>query len=224
MLKQVNIFYLVSQKYKNKICQFFGGFFVLMKLFCQFLRYYSKEGKILSIQISENDFEKIYQETYLSTLKFITIRCYDLEDVNDILQDTYVEFYKVLLRKKKLILEKSESFINGIAKNVIKRHFSKKRNLVSLVNDDGENIEIADDFNVEQDFITKENAKKIFHYIKNKDLLTAKTFYLYFIFGMKISEIAEELVLSQSNVKNKIYRTLKELKEILGKEEGENEK
>lgn len=178
----------------------------------------------MSIQISENDFEKIYQETYLSTLKFITIRCYDLEDVNDILQDTYVEFYKVLLRKKKLILEKSESFINGIAKNVIKRHFSKKRNLVSLVNDDGENIEIADDFNVEQDFITKENAKKIFHYIKNKDLLTAKTFYLYFIFGMKISEIAEELVLSQSNVKNKIYRTLKELKEILGKEEGENEK
>ncbi len=53
---------------------------------------------------------------------------------------------------------------------------------------------------------------------KNKDLITTKIFYLYFAMGLKISEIAKELKMTESNVKNKIYRTLKELKKYLGKE------
>ena len=42
-----------------------------------------------------------------------------------------------------------------------------------------------------------------------------KIFYLYYAEGLKITEIAKELKLKESAVKNKIYRTLKELKEAL---------
>lgn len=79
-------------------------------------------------------------------------------------------------------------------------------------------LEIKDDFDLEQNIITKENVKEVWEYIKNKDIITTKIFYLYFAMGLKISEIAKNLKITESNVKNKLYRTLKELKKYLGKE------
>lgn len=43
-------------------------------------------------------------------------------------------------------------------------------------------------------------------------------FYLYFVLDLKISDISKELDISESNVKHKLYRTIKELKTKLGKE------
>ena len=68
----------------------------------------------------------------------------------------------------------------------------------------------------------KEDLKIIWDYIKNKELITIKIFYLYFGLGLKISEIAQELGVGESYIKNKIYRTLKELKKYLGEEVKKN--
>ena len=181
-----------------------------------------KEEKTLSLSIKEKDFEEIYQKTYLNTLKFITLRCYQIEDINDILQDTYVQFFKILRQKRNIDIEKSQAYIYGIAKFVIKRHYSKKKKekiSLCLVNTKQEESEIKDDFNLEETFMTKENAHTVFDYLKKKDLQTSQIFYLYFIFGMKIAEIAQELNLTQSNVKNRIYRTQKQLQQYF-REEG----
>ena len=160
-------------------------------------------------KITEKDFERIYRETYYSTLKYITIKCNNIEDINDILQDTYVELFKIL-KKKVVHVEKYESYINGIANNIIKRHYSKSSKIRFV---DDENIEIADDIDLEQEFITKENAEDIWDFIKNKDLITGKIFYLYYIFDMKISDVAKELELNESTVKTRLYRTMKQLRE-----------
>lgn len=108
----------------------------------------------------------------------------------------------------------------GIANNIIKRYYHKKKkdNIVSYYAENNQNSEAEDSFDLEQDIMTKENVKEVWKYVKNKDLTTTKIFYLYFAMGLKISEIAKELELTESNVKNKIYRTLKELKKYLGKE------
>ncbi len=172
----------------------------------------------MSTQIEEKDFENIYQKTYISVLKFITIKCNKIEDINDILQDTYVELLNILKRKKQLQLENMESYIFGIASNVIKRHYHKRNNVIKYEFKDDEEIEIKDDFDLEQDFITKENVQEVWNYIKSKDLITAKIFYLYFSLDLKISDIAKELNSNESSVKNKIYRTLKQVKEFLGKD------
>jgi RNA polymerase sigma-70 factor (ECF subfamily) len=42
-----------------------------------------------------------------------------------------------------------------------------------------------------------------------------KIFYLMYDVGLSISEIAQALSISESNVKNKLYRTLKELRNLL---------
>lgn len=191
-----------------------------MKLFYQKMRLHSKGGKKLSTQITKKDFEKIYQETYQHTLRFIIVKCNNIEDVNDILQDTYMELLKVIKKKKALEIEHINSYIMGIANNIIKRYYHKKKkdNIVSYYAENNQNSEAEDSFDLEQDIMTKENVKEVWKYVKNKDLTTTKIFYLYFAMGLKISEIAKELELTESNVKNKIYRTLKELKKYLGKE------
>ena len=38
----------------------------------------------MGTQVKEKDFEEIYKQTYLNTLKFITVHCYDIADMNDI--------------------------------------------------------------------------------------------------------------------------------------------
>lgn len=179
----------------------------------------------MSINIKLENFETIYRKTYNRTLKFIIIKCSNMDDINDILQDTYIELLNKLKKNKKLKIDNLYSYILGIANNILKRYYHKKSNNViqySFDNEDSKNnLEIKDESDFEQDFITKENVKEVWEYIKNKDLEIAKIFYLYFSFGLKISEISNELNLKESNVKNKIYRTLNELNTKF-KQGGEN--
>lgn len=171
-------------------------------------------------KIDEKEFEKIYENTYNNLLKFIVINCYNIDELNDIIQDTYVELYKIMKRKKQIHIENINAFICGIAKNIIKRHYYKKNKLVVYQNLENENsYQIQDDFDLEEEIINKENAKQVWEYVKTKDCNTSKVFYLYFGLDEKISDISKELGLNESTVKNKIYRTLKELKEILREEE-----
>ncbi len=165
------------------------------------------------------DFEEIYKKTYYSVMKFIVVRCNNVEDVNDILQDTYVELFKKLKRIN-LVTEKDyQNYILGIANNVIKRHFSRARKFkVSEIDEDDHNNEIIDETDIEEEFITKENVSQVWDYINSKDLITSKIFYLYYALDMKISEISKELNINESNVKNRIYRTLKEIKDKLGRD------
>ena len=57
----------------------------------------------MSTQISLEKFEEIYNKTYKTTLKYIVLHCSNLEDVNDIIQDTYVELYNNIKRKKQCL-------------------------------------------------------------------------------------------------------------------------
>lgn len=175
-------------------------------------------------KMNEKKFEEIYANTYNSLLKFIVINCYNIDELNDIIQDTYVELYKIMKRKKEIHTENINAFICGIAKNVIKRHYCKKNRLVICqVLENESNIQLMNDFDLETDIINKENAKQVWDYVKTKDCDTSKIFYLYFGLDEKIADISKELGINESTVKNKIYRTLKELKQILRKEDIDNE-
>lgn len=164
------------------------------------------------------DFENIYQRTYDNTLKFIVIKCNNIDDINDIIQDTYIELYHKLQRKN-IDVENEKNYIVGIAKNIIKRHYRKVKNENNEISiNEYENMEVSDDIDIEDNFITQENAKEVWNYIENKDIITTKVFYLYYILDYKIEEIAEEMNLNLSNVKSRIYRNIKEMKKIFGKE------
>lgn len=54
----------------------------------------------MSSQLSLENFEEIYNNTYTYTLRYILCKCSNIDDVNDLLQETYVELYKILKTKK----------------------------------------------------------------------------------------------------------------------------
>lgn len=177
----------------------------------------------MKVQIDK--FEGIYNDTYNKTLKYIVIKCNNIDDINDIMQETYLELLNKMKRNKLEKVENIDNYILGIATNIIKRHYTKKKKENIISYDDEDNITellIQDDFDLEESIITKYNIDKVWEYIKNKELITIKIFYLYYGLGLKNSKIAQELGVGESYIKNKIYRTLKELKKYLGEEVKKN--
>ena len=170
----------------------------------------------MSTQISLENFEEIYNETYNKTLKYIICKCFNLEDVNDLIQDTYLELYKILKKKKYIELDNYSNFIIGIAKKKIQKHYGivYKIKTISIGNQSEDTYELTlpADLDLETELITKLNAEEVWKFIKRKDIKIVKVFYLYYCLDLKISQIAEELNMTESNVKNVLYRTIKDIK------------
>lgn len=74
-------------------------------------------------------------------------------------------------------------------------------------------MDLPSNIDVEADIVIKLNAKEVWDYIKQKNIIFIKVFYLYYYSDLKISQIATELNISESKVKNILYRTIKEIKE-----------
>lgn len=182
----------------------------------------------MSTLITLENFEEIYSKTYNNTLKYIICKCLNFEDVNELIQDSYMELYQALSNKKRIKVSDENAYMIGITKNILKRYYrnkyKEKENILYIGQDEERNqIQIPVYYDFDENIINKENIEKIWDYLNNKNILIAKIFYLYYALGLKITEISKELKISESTVKNYIYRTLKELKKLFGREENKNE-
>ncbi len=145
-------------------------------------------------------------------------KCSNIDDVNDLIQDIYVELYKILKKKKHIVLENYQNYIIGIAKKKLQKHYGllykfKIEPIYTKSEEQEYEVEIPSNMDVEADTIKKLNAEAVWKYIKKKNINVIKVFYLYYCLELKISQIAIELNLSESNVKNLLYRTIKDIKE-----------
>ncbi len=167
-------------------------------------------------------FNDIYDKTYLDLLKFVIVKCHNINDTNDIIQETYLELWNIL-NKKELSDINIKSYLMGIANNKIKKHYTilKKIKTISIFEKNDKDIELIvlleDKINIENFVIQKDNWNTIWQFIKsqkNQDI--PKVFYLYYKLDLSIKEISKELKVSESYIKNLIYRTLKELQKNFG--------
>lgn len=164
-------------------------------------------------------FNTIYESTYPKVLKYVICHCNNISDVEDIMQNIY---YEVLRKIKKI---NNEAYVLGIAKNKVNEYyrFKYKSKAISLYKknvDQDEIIDfIEDSVDIERDMQLQCDIEEIWSFLKNNPVIISKIFYLYFYLEMTIKEIAIELNLSESNVKNYLYRTLKKLRHHLESEE-----
>ena len=168
-------------------------------------------------------FGEIYDATHMAALALITAKCGRTADIGDIFQDTFLELYKVLQKCKKGYIKNDKAFVLQITKKKIARYYKaaeKLRNdvpLSSMKNDVGE-IELNEfdtsGFLMEDFAADKMMIESVTQKIKEKPEDVQKIFYLTYYMGMTIPEIAKALSISESGVKNKLYRTLKELRSI----------
>ena len=175
----------------------------------------------MTSQNNLSKFNKIYDETYSDVLKYVIIKCHNINNANDIVQDTYLEFWKIL-NKKDIEESNIRSYLIGIAINKIKRYYSllDRIKTISLFDKDKNiDLDLKSNFDIENLIIKNNDWNLIWDYIKNKkNQDIPKIFYLYYKLEMSIKEISKELDVTESYVKNLIYRTLKELSTTFGKE------
>lgn len=167
-------------------------------------------------------FIEIYDRTYNNLCKYVVLKCGNAVDVPDIVQNTYMFFYKTL--KKKHNIDKPTEYLFKIAKNEINKFYAtreKRLREISVFSDSAEDgqatvtdletllsTELAADINIE--------LSDIWNYIEKQDALTIKIFVLYFRFDEKIIDISKELKISESSVKNRLYRTIKRIQKEFG--------
>ena len=169
-------------------------------------------------------FDEIYNNTRGALLALITAKCKRIDDVGDIFQDTYMELYRVLLKRGVGYVTNEKALVIRIAKRKIAKYYSlveRSRIFVSMtpVNEDGVEFNVSgidlDAFLTEDFTINKILLETARDRINQKPEDIQKVFHLYYYIGLTIPEIAKELGLSESNVKHKLYRTLEELRNLL---------
>lgn len=173
-------------------------------------------------------FNEIYNTTNKRTLSYITAKCSNLSDINDILQETYMEVYAIIVKKGIDYIKNGEAFVIKIAKNKIYQQYSLLERIKSeiplsvLKIDEDEETDIydlnSDDFSIEDSICTNELVEEVKQIISSKPVEVQKIFFLKYSQDLSIVEIAQLLSVSQSYVKNKLYRTLTEIRKIYSKE------
>ena len=176
----------------------------------------------MASQVNLEKFNDIYDKTYSDIMRYVIVKCHNINDANDIIQDVYFEFWKIL-NKKEVVETNIKSFLIGIAINKIKKHYSliQRFKTISFFDKDSNDIELIDNFksdiDIEDLVIKSDDWNSVWKYLKNKkNQDIPKVFYLYYKLGLSLKEISNELDKSESYIKNLIYRTLKELSSNYG--------
>jgi len=166
-------------------------------------------------------FDEIYDSTRKKVLAFITARCGRTADISDVFQETYIELYNLLEKRGADYVTNENALVMRIAKQKIAKHYSfleRLKMFVSLTSKDDEDVDFtdfeADSFSVETFVVNDILLENAWQFIKSKPEDVRKVFYLMYDVGLTIPEIAKSLSMNESNVKNKLYRTLKELRNL----------
>ena len=170
-------------------------------------------------------FEQIYKETNRSVTLFLISKCKNFVDVNDILQEVYMEYYKVLMRKGLDYIKKDEKFLISLCRKKIATYYSFWDRIPhKLYLDEKEDYEReallsdaydADMDDVDDEFLRKEMVEDVKVLLKKQSDDVQKIFYLYYTMELKIPEIANLLHIKVHSVKNKLFRTRKMISEQL---------
>ncbi|MDE6141456.1 MAG: RNA polymerase sigma factor [Bacilli bacterium] len=179
-------------------------------------------------QINLKKFDKIYNSTYSSVQKYVLLKCSNIEDINDIIQDIYIDVYKNIGKIENV--KNIEAYVLGIAKNKVNKYYGwiyrfKTLSIFNLTDQDREFIDnIPSEVDIEKIVLKNADIDFIWEFLKKKRTIISKIFFLYYHEGYTIKEISDYLDLNESYIKNSLYRTLKELQNICNKGEVNNEK
>lgn len=167
------------------------------------------------IKPKEEKLREIYDETYREALKYIISKCRDMECVQDIIQNSYFNLYKAMEKSE---IKDHRKYLFKIIQNEIFKTYG----IIGVLKNNISIFSLTEESNMKSkennDIESKILCENIYDYLKEKDILTFKIFMMYFKFDMKIVDISKNLKISESNVKNRLYRTIKELKVVFKEE------
>ena len=166
----------------------------------------------------EEDFRRIYDLTYTKAAALVTVKCRRTADIGDILQEVYLELYRVLEKRGTDYIREPDAFVRKLVKQQLSRYYRGhpwQHEVYDEPDEDGYVPELADieALSVEEIAADHEVLQWTDRYLSAKGELYRKIFHLYYRFGLTLPEIAELLERTEADIKNKLYRTLNEIRE-----------
>ncbi|MBO5177744.1 MAG: RNA polymerase sigma factor [Lachnospiraceae bacterium] len=166
-------------------------------------------------------FVQMYQLTYDKVVFYIVTKCGRIPEVEDILQDTYAELFKVLSDKGVEYISAPEGFVMQLARSKVYRYYSEKERQRAYLQVEASNQgstyaakELSHKKEWEDMLVDKLTAKEVMDYLATKDELTRDIFYQHYFQDKTLKEIAENCGVKETTVKKRLYRALQELKKM----------
>lgn len=161
---------------------------------------------------ADEAFLAIYRATERQILVYLTAKCGDPADLQDLFQETYAELYAVLRRRGAGYVREAAAFVKKLARQQLCRHYSRRarRRCDSLEDLDGEPP--APPAELDDRLVTEALLARVRAALAREPALTRKIFTLHFGLDLTLAETARALEVSESFVKNRLYRTIDRLR------------
>ena len=160
-------------------------------------------------------FNTVYDATFRELMRCCLLKV-PIEDARDLLQNTYTQFYRTLVKKGSGAIRDPKAYLITTLKHEIASYYRSgaKRKTVSLelVPDE------PDDVSVEELSLDHAAIGDILERLKSEPELTQRMFILYYGYGMKLGDIAKETGTSAVVVKSRLARVRRKLRTSFGEE------
>lgn len=165
----------------------------------------------------ETYFNMVYDNTYLDVLKFVIIKTSNADYVKDIIQNVYCKFYTRILKKGFYDIASPKAFVIKIANRELSKHYKRKAAKLQMEADldEFENLADADETELSQIVENKVTLDAVGEMVLKLPLLSYKSFVLFYYYDLSIACIARHLNISESNVKNRLWRSRNEIRKGL---------
>ena len=171
-------------------------------------------------------FNKVYNDTYKSALKYILSKCGDIDATHDILQDVYTDVYRSIILKGISHIKEPTSFTIHIAKAKLSKYYKSKKKQVKIISilEHEENEDIYQGnmllsfYDIEEKLLSKIAIEEITVLLKSKSKEIQNIFFMHYYCDMTIKSISEKLIIKESTIKSKLYRTLEEIRSFYKEE------
>ena len=137
------------------------------------------------------------------------------EDCEEIISDVFYIVWKNSDRIDKNL--NLRPYIAQITKNIVYKNYHSNQREVKTDTFENMEYELFDKFNLEKCIEEKEINEIVLNNIEKMNKLDAEIFRKYYFEDKSIKQISKELNISKSNVKIKLHRTRKKVKELLKK-------
>lgn len=161
----------------------------------------------------DKDAFRVVVDTYKDPLyRYCLARTGDEDKAGDLVQETFIRAYRSLPTFK--LGKKFGPWIFTVASNVLRTAWSRKtkeqdRAIHLFYPDD------PDQNNPEHEVIQAETRSELLRALQGLSHELYEVLYLYYFEGLSVSEIAEVLSLGEENIKSRLFRGRKKLRETM---------
>jgi len=176
----------------------------------------SQQSQSESVSIATQNVESSVSEAYSKynavLRRFLFRRLDSREDVDDAAQEVYLR----LVRHHKPDVEPSLPFLYTVASNLLKDRFRRKRTHAADAHISADTLELAASTETPEQLLrSKQGVEAFRRVLRTLEPISRRAFLLHRFRGLTYDEIAVEMDISKSKVKNSIYGALRHFRQRL---------